>query len=375
VKPHFPSSLRFRTLILPGALAAATLLGLICSATHRADAATANSTVTTGDVFILANNLNGFSQIENGVRAGGVVSYGSGATEQLGGIFANASGLYLAGNLGTGLTVEKISLGQTVSAPVLAAADFTGGGGTLLRDLVVHTDGTIFTLYTNGAVDQFTPNGGGGFTRTSVGTFTGFTSADRGSGHQLSISLNGQYLLTSSRTQNSVWSLSISSGAVQQWVTPAGLNGPVSGIQLTLSATSVLDPVRGNRLLAPMGNDGLYEVAFDPATGTFPNVTPFRLSNDGIAAFIDGLVFDGDGDLNVSTRNDASIGSLREFTQTELVAASAGTPFAVMTKPAYYTATDARVARDVAIVVPEPSVAALLVGAVACMTRRRRRTA
>ena len=372
VKPHFPSSQRILRRILPGAVAAASLIAF-CSSAHRADAVTANGTVTAGDVFTLANNLNGFSQIENGVRAGGAVTYGSGATEQLGGIFADATGLYFAGNLGTGLTIEKIALGQTVSAPVLGPSDFTGGGGTLLRDLAVHSNGTIFTLYTNGVVDQFTPNGVGGYTRATVGTFTGFTSADRGSGHQLAISLNGQYLLTSSRTQNRIWSLSISGGVVQQWTVPTGLNGPVTGTQLVPSATSVLDVVRGDRVLVPMSNDGLYEVAFDPATGAFPNATPFRLSNDGVATFIDGLAFDGEGDLSISLRNDGTIGSLREFTQSELVAASAGTSFSVFGKTAYYTATDARVARDMAIVpVPEPTVATLLLGGAACVARRRR---
>jgi len=232
--------------------------------------------------------------------------------------------------------------------------------------------GTIFTLYNNGAVDQFTPAGGGTFTRTIVGTFTGFTGADRGSGHQLSLSLNGEYLLTSSRTQNRIWSLNISTGVVQQWTTPGGLLGPVTGTQLTLSATSVLDPVRGDRLLVPMSNDGLYEVAFDPATGTFPNATPFRLSNDTVATFIDGLAFDGEGDLNVSLRDDATNGSLREFTSAELAAASAGTPFTVFAKTPFYTGTDARIARDVFIVIPEPSVGALLVGTAGCFVRRRR---
>jgi hypothetical protein len=343
-----------------------------CFAVERADAVVANSSVTPGDVFFVNNNLNGFSQIENGVRAGGTVAYGT-ANEQLGGIFADASGLYLAGNPNaTGLTVERIAIGETTSVPLLGPTDFAGASGTILRDLTVLPSGTIFTLYTNGAVDQFTPAGGGTFNRTAVGTFSGFTGADRGSGHQLSLSLNGEYLLTSSRTQNRIWSLQISTGTVQQWITPAGLLGPVTGTQLTASATSVLDPVRGDRLLVPMSNDGLYEVAFDQTTGSFPNATPFRLSNDSVATFIDGLGFDGEGDLNLSLRDSATVGSLREFTQSELAAASAGSPFSVFAKASYYSGTDARIARDVFVVVPEPTIGALLISAGACFLPRRR---
>jgi hypothetical protein len=169
--------------------------------------------------------------------------------------------------------------------------------------------------------------------------------------------------------------LDISSGAVQQWNVPIGLNDPFTGTQLTLTATSVLDPVRGDRLLVPMSNDGLYEVAFDPATGSFPNATPLRLSNDGVAAIIDGLTFDGDGDLHVATRDTASIGSLREFTQAELAAAAAGSSFAILDKTGYYTAADARGPRDVMVVVPEPAVGGLLIAAVACFASRRRRAA
>ena len=341
---------------------------------ERGTAATANSPVTAGDVFIVNNNLNTFSQVEDGVRAGGIVTYG--AADQLGGIFADTSGLYLAGNPnGAGLAVERISIGQTSSIPILTMADFAGGsGGTtpVLRDLTVLGSGAIFTLYTNGAVDQFTPIAGGGYTRSAVGTFSGFTSADRGSGHQLSASVNGDYLLTSSRTQNRVWSLQISTGVVQQWSMPTPLLGPVTGTQLTLSAESVLDPVRGNRILVPMSNDGLYEIDFDPITGAFPTVNPRRLTSDAVATFIDGLSFDGTGALKVALRDNATTGSLREFSQSELAGASAGSAFNVFDKAPLYTGADARIARDIAVVVPEPTVSALGAVAVLAFACRRR---
>jgi hypothetical protein len=354
-------------------VAAVAILGF-CLTVERASAITANSTVTAGDVFTVNNNLNSFSQIENGVRAGGAVTYG--ANDQLGGIFADASGLYFAGNPNaSGLTVERISIGQTASTPILTPADFAGGsGGTtpVLRDLTVLASGAIFTLYANGAVDQFTPAGGGSFTRSAVGSFTGFTSADRGSGHQLSSSANGDYLLTSSRSQNRVWSLQISTGMVQQWSTPTGLLGPVTGTQLTLSAESVLDPVRGDRLLVPMSNDGLYEVDFDPATGAFPTANPRRLTSDTVATFIDAVGFDETGALNVSLRDTGTVGSLREFTQTELVAASGGSAFNVFDKAPFYSGTDARIARDLVVIIPEPAVSGLVGIALAAFAWRRR---
>src|SRR5687767_12243615 len=81
-----------------------SVVALLAAFHHEAVAVTANSPVTGGDVFIINSNLNSFSQIENGIRAGGAVTYG--ATDQLGGIFSDASGIYFAGNPGgTGLTV------------------------------------------------------------------------------------------------------------------------------------------------------------------------------------------------------------------------------------------------------------------------------
>jgi hypothetical protein len=122
-----------------------------------------------------------------------------------------------------------------------------------------------------------------------------------------------------------------------------------------------------------MGNDGLYEVDFDPVTGVFPTVNPRRLTSDTVATFIDAVGFDQAGALNVSLRDTATVGSLRQFTQAELVAASAGSPFNVFDKASFYTGADARIARDIAIVVPEPTVSGLLAVALATFAWSRRR--
>ncbi|HEY7120683.1 MAG TPA: PEP-CTERM sorting domain-containing protein [Tepidisphaeraceae bacterium] len=348
---------------------AALSLAAVATAAH---AATLNSPLQLGDTFISDNGMANLSQIRAGARVGGQIAYG--ANERIPGLAIDATGnLYLAGNPGgTGLTVEQIQLGQATSTVLLDSTSLTGG--TTLRDLAVAPDGTIYTLYSsNGAIDKFTPAGGGTYTRTALGTLTGFTGADRGSGHQLSLSGDGNYLITSSRTQNRLWSMNTGTGANQTWTTPTG-NGPVSGTQLTLSAESVLDP-RGNKILVPMGNDGLYEVDFDPATGTFPTAAPFRLTNDTVAAFVDALTFDQADNLLVSTRDTSTIGSLRPFTEAELLAAESGSPFTLLSRTPTYTAADARIARDVIVsgVVPEPATTALLaIGAVGLLARRRR---
>jgi hypothetical protein len=336
---------------------------------------TAPSAVQPGDTYIVLNGLNGFSQIRGGARVGNSVTF---ANDQFGGVFADATGLYFAGNPGgTGVTVERIPIGQATSVQLLGSADLVGGGATpVLRDLTVSRSGNIFTLYTNGDVDRFTPAAGGTYTRTAVGALTGFTSADRGSGHQLSLTDDGSYVIASSRSQNRLWSLGTATGTVQTWSVPTGLLGPVTGTQLTASATSVLDPVRGNRVIVPMGNDGLYEVDFDPATGAFTTADPRRLTADTVAAFVDGVGFRPTGELDVSLRDTASLGSLRAFTQAELAAASGGSPFTIFGRAAYYSAADARIARDLAVVVPEPGTVAVCglaaVGLLAAPRRRRR---
>ena len=64
---------------------------------------------------------------------------------------------------------------------------------------------------------------------------------------------------------------------------------------------------------------------------------------------------------------------MRQFTQAELVAASAGSPFKVFDKAAFYTGADARIARDLAIIIPEPTVSGLFAVALATFAWSRRR--
>jgi hypothetical protein len=359
------------------AVAAAAIVLLVAAAPTAPAAVTLNAPLEGGDRFIVLNALNGFSQIRNGARVGASVTFG--ANDRLGGVASDSTGIYFAGNPdGAALTVERIGLGQTTSTQLLNATDLAGGGATpVIRDVGVSPAGILFVLYGTGAVDKFTPAGGGAYTRAPLGTFTGFTSADRGSGHQLSVSNDGNFLVTSSRSQNRVWSMNTSTGADQQYNVPAGLLGPVTNTQLTLSATSVLDPVRGDRVLVPMSNDGLYEVDFDPATGAFAAGNPRRLSNDTVAAFVDAVGFDNAGNLHVSLRDSGSIGSLREFTPAEIDAASDGiTPFSIFAKSPSYTNADARIARDLAVTVPEPATLGLVsLAAIGLLHRRRRRRA
>jgi hypothetical protein len=345
-------------------------LGIV---TPRALAVTITSPLAPGDVFLSDNGMANLSQIRAGTRLG-QTAYG--ANERISGIATDALGnLYLAGNPGgTGITVERINVGSDTSTVLIPTASLTGG--TNLRDIAVAPDGALYVLYTNNAaVDKFTPDGAGGYTGTALGTLTGWTGPDRGSGHQLSLTLDGNFLLTSSRTQNRLWSISTANGAVQTWTTPTG-NGPVTGTQLTASATSVLDALRPNKVLVPMGNDGLYVVDFDPLTGAFPTAAPTRLTSDTVAAFLDGLTFDQAGNLVASLRDTGTIGSLRTFTEAQLVAAEGGVPFTLFGGPALYTAADARIARDVIVsgVVPEPGTFAVLaIAAAGGLLGRRRR--
>ena len=356
--------------------AGAVALGRGILASH-ASGATINAPLELGDVFTVNNNLNAYSQIRAGARVGGTVGYGAGTGNgRLGGIFTDRNGsLYFAGQpdgtATTSQTVERITLGQSASTTLLSSADFSGASGGDIRELAVAPSGNIYTLYTNGFVDKFTPSGGA-YTRSPVGQFAGFTSADLGSGHQLSFTPDEAYLITSSRSQNRVWSMATATGTNQQWNRPVpAVIGPVTNAQIVPSAESALDPVRQNRVIVPMGNDGIYEIDFDPATGAF-GADPRRLTNDAVAAFVDGLTFDPAGNLIVSLRDTASVGSLRELTQAELAAASAGTPFAIFDRPAFYTGGDARIARDVAEVVPEPSTGAVLgLAALGLLARRR----
>ena len=343
-------------------------------AASSAGAATLNAPLQLGDTFFINSNLIQLSQIRNGARVGGQITYG--ANDRLGGIATDAAGnLYLAGNPGgTGLTLERVDVGQAASTVLLDATALTGG--TILRDLAVAGDGTIYTLYTTGAIDKFAPAGGGTYTRTAVGTLTGYTGGDRGNGHQLSLTADGNYLITSNRDTNSLYSINTGTGAVQTWTVPAGLNGPVTGAALRPAAESVLDLAVGDKVIVPMGRDGLYAVDFNPATGAFPTATPLRLTNDAADTnfFLDAVSFDDQTNLLSSNRDTTTLGSLRQYTRAELTAAYAGTPFSVLTHPAVYTATDARVARDLAGNVPEPSAVALAgLSAAALIARRRRR--
>ena len=375
-----------RLLAVVGALAALSL-------TADSGAVVLNDTLQPGDMLFTNNNANGISQIRSGTRLGGVVNYGTGTgNERIGGVFSDNTGaIYFAGQPGGANVpspdriVERIRIGETTSTPIISTADLPSG--QTLRDAVIAPNGNIYVLYSRdvqatpdtrgqGTIDKFTPNGAGGYNRTTVGTLPGWVGNDRGNGHVLSLTATESYIIASSRDQNSVYSMNTGNGATQQWTVPNGLIGPQSAVQVRPSAQSVLDPVRPDRVLVPMGNDGLYEVDFDPATGTFPSAQPRRLTNDTVAAFIDALQFDAQNNLIVSTRDDATNGSLRLFTEAELAAAStSGTMFSIFGHPALYTGTDARIARDLAISVPEPATGTLLALAGLCLLTGRRRRA
>src|SRR4051794_6003978 len=114
------------------AIKAITAAGLGLAAA-TVGAATLNAPLDLNDAFFVNNNLIQLSQIRNGARVGGQITYG--ANDRLGGIATDTAGnLYLAGNPGgTGLTVERINVGQTTSAVLLNSTSLTGG--TILRDL------------------------------------------------------------------------------------------------------------------------------------------------------------------------------------------------------------------------------------------------
>jgi hypothetical protein len=76
---------------------------------------------------------------------------------------------------------------------------------------------------------------------------------------------------------------------------PAGTRHRARNSRLSQSNV-VLDPVRGDRLLvAEWSNDGLYEVAPHSIRAGHRHLSerhpPFRLANDTVATFIDGLDF------------------------------------------------------------------------------------
>jgi hypothetical protein len=124
-----------------------------------------------------------------------------------------------------------------------------------------------------------------------------------------------------------------------------------------------------------MGNDGLYVVDFDPLTGAFPTVNPARLTNDAVAAFLDAINFDSAGNVVASLRDTGTIGSLRTFTEAQLIAAEGGIPFTLFGSSALYSnAADARIARDAVVsgIVPEPGAITLLALAGAVLLTRRR---
>jgi hypothetical protein len=376
---------------------------LVVVAATSADslAVTLTQPLQPGDLIFTNGNANGISHIRNGTRLGGVIPYGGGGgNERIGGVFSDSTGaIYFAGQPGGAnipfpdRIVERIGIGETTSSILLTTPELPSG--QTLREGVIAPSGNLYVLYSRdiqpvppdgpgpdtrgqGTIDRFTPNGAGGYTRSTVGVLTSWVGNDRGNGHVLSLTASESYLLASSRDQNRVWSMNLATGATEQWTTPA-VRGPISGAQnppvnMRPSAQAILDPFRPNRVLVPMGNDGLYEVDYDPATGTFPNPDPRRLTSDAVAAFIDGLIFDG-STLIVSTRDDGTNGSLRRITEAELAAASSGTPFNIFDKPAFYTGTDARIARDIAIAIPEPTMGALVTLAFLGLLARRHRRA
>jgi hypothetical protein len=365
-------------------------LAMIAALSAEAPAVSLTEPLQPGDIIFTGNNANTISHIRNGTRLGGVIPYGGGTgNERIGGVFSDSVGnIYFAGQPG-GANVpapdrilELIRIGETTSTLILPTSELPSG--QTVREGVVAPSGNIYILYSRdiqatpnttgqGTIDKFTPNPGGGYTRTTVGVLPGWVGNDRGNGHVLSLTAAETYVLASSRDQNRVWSMNLATGASEQWTVPNPLIGPQSGVQVRPSAQSILDPFRPNRVIVPMGNDGLYEVDYDPATGTFPNAIPRRLSDDGAtAAFIDGMTFEG-SDLIVSTRDDATNGSLRRISEAELAAASGGTLFSIFGKPAFYTGTDARIARDLAASVPEPG-AGVVVGLASLALLRRRRT-
>lgn len=346
----------------------AMLATLAVLAGAPAFAATLNSPLAAGDVFLVTQNLNKLDQ----VRPGSVVTGISAAlARQLNGVWAGAGSVYYSVGDTTATTpvplaVQRFELGQTTDTQVLGGADFTGRSGQI-RDVAVDAAGNIYTVYTNASVDKFT-NTGGSYTRSVLGTFTSLSFGDSANGH-FAMSNDGQFLVTSSRGENDLWSMNTTTGAVVQ--VDMGATGS------SIVSMPTIDPIAGNRILFATANSNginrLFETTFDPVTGAIgSSVTALSLSG----TIIDSLAFDpANGDLYFASRNSG--GQIRKIDYATLTAARGGTPFDQNTAGTLILGhADANVARDLAFVSPAaiPTPAAASMGAIllaGLLTRRR----
>jgi hypothetical protein len=335
-------------------------------------AATLNSPLAAGDVFLVANALNKLDQVRPGTVVTGITMP---VAKQLSGVWAGAGSVYYVTGDTTAtspepLAVHTFSLGQTSSTQVLGGADFTGRTGQI-RDVSVDAAGNIYTVYTNATVDKFT-NTGGSYTRSALGTFTALSFGDNANGH-LGMSNDGKFLITSSRGENDLWSMNTTTGAV--------LNVDMGATGSGIVSEAVVDPIAGNRILFATASgtniNRLWETTFDPVTGAIgSSVTALTLAN--VTSIIDSLAFDpANGDLYYATRNAG--GQIRKIDYATLTAARGGTLFDQNTAGTLILQNgDANVARDLAFVSPSaiPTPAALPMGVAllaGLATRRTRR--
>jgi hypothetical protein len=325
-------------------------MGVFVALTVPAQAAIVlDSPLAPGDVVWVDQNLRNLYQM----RGSSIVStVDFGANREVGGVFSGTDGsLYVAsGNTAASstLAIDRIDVGQATSTTILGASDLVGGSGTgQLRDVAVDPSGNVYTIYTAGAnIDKFTPSGGA-YSRTALGTFSGLTFGDSGNGH-LDISLDGGYVISGSRSQNSVYTMDSATGTVQS----ASMGGPTNS---TMLAQAVLDRVSGDRILfgTASGSTGvheLFEVEFDPASGALGSVV--QLSDDG--SNVDGMAVDPIGQTVYLARRSST---LRSAPHDELAAAradgSGGVNFDPSTLDTIFSGGQVNVARDLTVISPE----------------------
>ena len=313
--------------------------------------------VQQGDIWIVDTSLRSVHQFRGGTK---VSTFTLNADDMIGGVATDANAnLYIAG---TGLGVYRIDR-NTNQVSWLLKPDEVAGSGLTVRDVAVAADGTLYITYYGGSgrVDKFTPDGAGGYTRTTLGT-TGLTGGDRGNHHSW-LTNNGQFLLTSGRGDNKIVAMNTSTSAVSTWATSIVLNAEIA-----------LDPLTNNYVLFggrdSNNYDHLYALPFDPTTGTF-GTTPIVLNTD-TDDWVDALAFDPlTGDLYMSVRYN----QLVKATYAQYLLALAGSPFDIDLLPRVYTGSEVNIARDMVVTnrVPEPAAWVLLGIGLASLPVLRRR--
>ena len=319
---------------------------------------TLNSPIAPGDVFTVDANLQRLYHMR-GNTAVTVIDFGGLST--IGGVFVDDSNaLYItSGPAGNG-SVDRIAMGDTTSTQVLRADELLGS--TPVRDAVVAADGTVYVSAgnTSGAIVKFAP-GPTGYSRTDLGTFGLNLQSDRGNGH-LGITPDGGYLVTATRSSNRLGSMDTITGVVQTWGPSGGIPTLVGEVALSPDADFV---VFGAGSGAPAY---LYGLDFNSATGGFG--ASATLLNTDANLWIDALGFDPlSGSLYLCARDSKMYVASADV----VAAAMGGSPFAVRDLPVWYQGGGVSVARDFAVVTPEPTTMLLLGGGLLALARRRRR--